>query len=339
MERKNDEVSAGNDGADLERQRRELPSASHDSEGHDDGQIEMKSYHSRTITIAYEVKESIFHNARPCDQKVKKFRKDPVFDKPFVIGITIIVLFLAAMIVMVYLSDGCRKINGKWDCSADADDEEVSWRDAYCTDPKKYDCHYLSSKDEIHVHVIGQLIRCDGLLFPNQKVIKVDMWDGDTFLHFGDDELIECRILPGRFLFVCHHRARFLIEGVSEGNPPDLYFKITINDTDPNSNFCGEDLSVEDGICELNTKDVGTITPDKKAVECTSPNSEIIQITREPDITQQLDPTSALFLETSQLDNWTIWKCYVRIYMPYWERGTCAYFNLTEQIRNYDGTF
>ena len=57
MERKNDEVSAGNDGADLERQRRELPSASHDSEGHDDGQIEMKSYHSRTITIAYEVKE------------------------------------------------------------------------------------------------------------------------------------------------------------------------------------------------------------------------------------------------------------------------------------------
>ena len=60
------------------------------------------------------------------------------------------------------------------------------------------------------------------------------------------------------------------------------------------SDFCGEELSVEDCICEMNTKDVGQITLDEKPSECKSPNSDIIRITKEQDITQQLDPISKL---------------------------------------------
>ena len=66
------------------------------------------------------------------------------------------------------------------------------------------------------------------------QVTKVVMWDEDNFLHLADDNLGLCRIMEESF-FVCHARGLFLVEGVSRMNPPDLYFKMTVNDTDPNS--------------------------------------------------------------------------------------------------------
>ena len=67
-----------------------------------------------------------------------------------------------------------------------------------------------------------------------QMVEKIVLWDKDLFLHFGDDSLGSCVIEESGY-FYCHHRGVFLIEGVSENNPPDLYFKITINDNQTGS--------------------------------------------------------------------------------------------------------
>merc|ERR1712226_804009 len=102
---------------------------------------------------------------------------------------------------MIYLTDGCRKIDGKWKCS-DSSDKEPSWRDAYCTGVDDYNCHYRSAKEEIHVHVFAQLIRCRGLLLSFKKVVKVELWDQDSFLHLKDDKLTDCRLVNDSF--VCH---------------------------------------------------------------------------------------------------------------------------------------
>ena len=67
---------------------------------------------------------------------------------------------------------GCSGRKG-YTCADTTGSEKESWRDAYCSDPLRTDCHYLSAKKETHVHVIADLVRCDTLKFPSEKVSSV----------------------------------------------------------------------------------------------------------------------------------------------------------------------
>ena len=95
---------------------------------------------------------------------MKRFHKDKL-NKSTIVGLIIVAIFVIAMLVMMKLTDNCTgdipkyglKCAGKIRNSSEANDNY------YCHDPQKFGCHYVSPDEEIHVHVFGELNRCNGV--------------------------------------------------------------------------------------------------------------------------------------------------------------------------------
>ncbi|XP_075258182.1 uncharacterized protein LOC142350282 [Convolutriloba macropyga] len=246
------------------------------------------------------------HEREIFEQKKNRIK---ICSKVYIICGLIVLIFAAALIALAKTTENCYGDieNNGFRCAGKISTSTKAPK-VTCDDPHNFNCHYMTAAEDFHVHVLLKFTLC-GRYF--NFVQSVQMYDADSFLHFKDDRLMNCRKTDEPFLMNCHHRGEGLIEGFNEADEPDLYFIIDINCTEIR----------QDCYFTLNTKPLGILTPNMRNKKCHL-EGPLYTFWHVPEFYSP-EVGSVGFPETSQLYNWLVWKCTATVDLGIFFNQTC----------------